>query len=132
MTEKQEENKCNISFFFDDNDTDTDNENTEVDISFLLNELKNIDLQNSSDLYVPNIVNYHENFKVKELLLICEYYGIVKELKLNKQNKEQIIHFLVGFETNPDNADIVCERKNMWFYINELKHNKFMKKYVLW
>jgi hypothetical protein len=86
----------------------------------------------SDELMVPQMINYNENFTVKELLIICEYYGFAKHLKTNKFNKEQIIDFLVSFETDPNNYDIVIKRKNMWFYINELKNDKFMKKFVLW
>ena len=69
---------------------------------------------------------------MKELLLICEYYNIAKEAKSKKYNKEELCNFLVEFELNPENNDIVLKRKNMWIYINELKNDKFMKKYVLW
>jgi hypothetical protein len=152
MTE--ENNNCNITFFFDDNMVDTfDNDNNgnngnygicdnynscnssqddTMNISLLLDEFENTKLINDTELYVPHIIHYHENFTVKELLLICEYYGYAKELKSKKYNKEQIIFFLVDFETNHMNDDIVCKRKNIWFYMSEIKKDKFMKKYVLW
>jgi hypothetical protein len=130
MTEKQEK-QCNISFFFDDNEVN-DDRNTELDISLLMKKLENTELNNNTELYVPHIINYNENFTVKELLVICEYYGIAKELKSKKCNKEEIVYFLVEFESNHNNVDIVCKRQNMWFYMNELKNDKFMKKYVLW
>ena len=69
---------------------------------------------------------------MKELLLICNYYGISKQLKINKCNKDLIVQVLVDFETNYENIDIVSKRKNLWFYMNELKNDKFMKKYLLW
>ena len=84
------------------------------------------------DFTLPQMINYNENFTVKELLMICEYYGFAKDLKSNKFNKEQIIDFLVSFESDPNNSDVVFKRQNMWFYINELKNDKFMKKFVLW
>jgi uncharacterized protein YfkK (UPF0435 family) len=84
------------------------------------------------DTFLPEIINYQENFTVKELFFICEYYGISKELKNNKCNKRQIIEKIVYFEANPSNEYIVFRRKNMWFYMNEIKTDKFMKKYVLW
>jgi hypothetical protein len=96
----------------------------------MFNYLENNQILN--DDLLPQIINYHENFTIKELFVICEYYGLAKELKSNKCNKEQIINFLVVFETNPNNSAIVFRRQNMWFYINELKNDKFMKKYVLW
>ena len=54
--------------------------------------LKEIECEkNNDDLCIPQMINYQENFTVKELLLICEYYGFAKDLKNNKCNKEQII-----------------------------------------
>ena len=107
-------------------------ESDELDLTELLNEIGKTDVTYDDDLIIPQIVNYHENYTVKELLLICEYYGVAKELKSNKCNKNEIIQFLVIYESNSMNSDIVFKRQNMWFYINELKHDKFMKKYVLW
>ena len=105
-------------------------EQNEFNIDELMAEIENTDL--NDELTVPQMINYHENFTVKELLTICEYYGFAKDLKNNKYNIEQIIDFLVSFESDINNSDIVFKRQNMWFYINELKNDKFMKKFVLW
>jgi len=75
---------------------------------------------------------YKINYTVKELLLICEYYGIAKEIKVNKCNKEEIILILVNYENNPINNNIVLRRHEMWYCINKLKEDKFMKKYIIW
>ena len=116
-----------ISYYVEEIQKEHENE---FNIDNLINEIENTELNN--ELEIPHMLNYHENFTVKELFLICEYYGFAKELKNNKFNKEQIIHYLVTFETDPNNSDIVFKRQNMWFYINELKNDKFMKKFVLW
>ena len=105
----------------DDNDINIDDFLVEIENKQLIDELK-----------FPQIINYTENYTVKELFIICEYYGFSKDLKSNKCNKEEIIQFLVEFERNPNNSDIVFRRQNLWFYINELKNDKIMKKYVLW
>jgi capsular polysaccharide biosynthesis protein len=121
----------NILFSFD---TETDNANEQSnndDINDWLRENYK-DIGEYNDIMVSHMVNYTENYTVKDLLLICDYYGFSKELKINRRNKQQIINFLVSFETDSLNSDIVCKRKNMWFYVNELKNDKFMKKYVLW
>jgi hypothetical protein len=107
--EKQETEKLNIEEFMAEIENELDDE-----------------------LTIPKMINYNENFTVKELLLICDYYGFSKELKTNKCNKEQIIEILVSFESDLNNSNIVFKRQNMWFYMNELKNDKFMKKYVLW
>ena len=115
-----------ITYYMDE----IENNNSELDIEELLNEIENTEL--NDEMTIPQIINYNENFTVKELLLICEFYGFAKDLKSNKCNKEEIIQVLVEFEKNQNNSDIVFRRQNMWFYINELKNDKFMKKYVLW
>ena len=97
---------------------------------WLSKHVDNVDVYH--DIMVSHTVNYMENYTIKDLLLICEYYGCSKGMKSKKYTKEDIVNFLVSFETNPSNNDIVCKRKNAWFYISELKNDKFMKKYVLW
>ena len=127
MSEQQEQN---ITFFLDDSQEILNNSDTDFDLNSILEGIENVDLYN--ELKLPQLVNYQENFTIKELMLICEYYGFAKELKTKKYNKEEIIHFLVEYELNPLNSEIVSRRQNMWFYINELKNDKFMKKYILW
>lgn len=105
------------------------NEESNFNINDFLNEIEDEELQ--QDLMLPNIIHYTENFTIKELLVICEYYGIAKEMKTNKCKKDTIVHILTNFETNYENFEIVAKRKNLWFYINELKNDKFMKKYIL-
>jgi hypothetical protein len=127
-------NNENISFLLEPNSEVFNDENTVINIDDYLQEINDEinDQTYDDDLVIPKIINYNENFTVKELLLICEYYGISKELKSNKCNKEIIINFLVDFESNCMNTQIVLKRQRMWMYINELKNDKFMKKYVLW
>lgn len=126
----------NISFFLDEENI---KEQNNVNINELLNNINSFNTvkeTNINNLYcdefLPNAVFYNMNYTVKELLLICEYYNIAKEVKTKKYNKEELCNFLVEFELNPGNNDIVLKRKNMWFYINEIKNDKFMKKFVLW
>ena len=131
MTKNQD--TTNITFFLDDF-IDDENEQ-QFNMNEVLHNFENIEFENTeiyNDLLFPQTINYTENYTVKELLLICEYYGFAKDLKNKKYNKREIANFLVEFEINPLNNDIVFKRKNMWFYINELKNDKFMKKYVLW
>ena len=84
------------------------------------------------DLRIPHVLDYSENYTVKELILICDYYGFSKEIKANKLTKDMLIQCLVDYELDPTNSVIVEKRRNMWFFINELKNDKFMKKFVLW
>jgi len=131
-------NSQNITFFLDEPDEIISNNfDTYFDINNVLQEIESNEIYDNElnlheDLKLPQLINYQENFTIKELLLICEYYGFAKELKTKKYNKEEIIHFLVEYELDPLNSDIVYRRQNMWFYMNELKNDKFMKKYLLW
>ena len=116
-----------ISYFIDEVENELEEE---INLEELMAEIDNSEL--NDDLVFPKMVNYNENFTVKELLIICDYYGFAKELKNSKCNKEQIIEILVSFESDPINDDIVNKRQTLWFYIGQLKNDKFMKKYVLW
>jgi hypothetical protein len=121
------EQDISISYYVEE----IENQNNEkFNIDDLMNEIDRTELHNH-DITITHMINYHENYTVKELLFICEYYGFAKQLKNAKLNKEQIIDFLVNFESDRKNADIVFKRQNMWFYMNELKSDKFMKKYFL-
>ena len=95
-----EEQNISIAYYMDE----MENNNSELDIEELLNEIENTEL--NDEMTIPKIINYSENFTVKELLLICEYYGFAKDMKLNKFNKDEIIQVLVDFERNPNNLGI--------------------------
>jgi hypothetical protein len=123
-----DEKATSISYYIEEVEQNKDDNIFNIDE--LMNELDKTEL--NDDLVFPHMINYHENYTVKELLLMCEYYGFSKDMKANKFNKEQIIDYLVAFENDISNTDIVFKRQNMWFYINELKNDKFMKKFVLW
>ena len=122
----------NVFFLLDETTLDTNNENT---INDLLDdfEYKNQINDLTRDENIESLsIEYKINYNVKDLLLICEYYGIAKELKVQKFCKEMIIYFLIDFENDPLNNTIVLKRKKMWSYMNMLKNDKFMKKYIIW
>lgn len=76
------------------------------------------------------VFNYNLNFNVKQLLQICDYYGIAKTMRQQKCNKDEIIMMLVDFEASEENCEIVTKRQLFWYYVNELKNDSFMKKYI--
>lgn len=125
--------KDNIHFFIDEQ-PNAENDSKELDFTEIYNKLDNFTLQSDNDdsMLASCVLNYEVNYNVKQLLLICEYYKIAKELRANKCNKTDIINYIVLFENDPDNFEIMLKRKQLWFYINEIKNDKFMKKYVLW
>ena len=125
MSENDNEN---VFFLLDETENSNEMSNFSDDFDFT-NEMN--DLNNEGIIEVISL-DYKLNYTVKELLLICEYYGIAKELKVHKCCKDIIIQFLVDFESITANNTIVLRRQEMWRCINILKNDKFMKKYVLW
>jgi len=123
----------NISFFIDE-DTNENNNDLNIDV----NELLNMDyVFTNEDNLCANLIHYDINYTLKQLLLICQYYGIeyystTKDIRINKCNKSDVLNTLVIYENNIENLEKVNKRKKLWNYINELKNDKFMKKYVLW
>ena len=127
-------NNENVFFSLDETENEVNIDNS-TQLNDLLEELNFEDKINdltSEEIMEILSFEYKKNYTVKELLLMCEYYGIAKELKVNKSNKDIIIFNLLNFENNPLNNDIVVKRQGLWYYMSLLKNDKFMKKYVLW
>ena len=125
----------NITFNFTDTDTDTDNypnDNTLTDEFYaLLNKGDEPSSDNQYDKIFMEIKNYDLNFTIKQLTQICEYYNLSKDIKLNKMKKQDIIEQIVLFEHSYENYNTVLKRKEMWYYMSELKNDKLMKKMVI-
>ena len=124
----------NISFFIDEDEDEEERKNENIIVSdFNINKILNSEfIFRDEDNLCANLIHYDINCNVKQLLLICEYYGIAKDLRSNKCNKSDILNTLIIYENNIENQERVNKRKQLWHYINELKNDKFMKKYVLW
>lgn len=125
MDPKSENIKFSIDFLSDDKSNNSNDVINEINICSIENE-------KNDDYIVFDYYNYSNNYTVKELMLICEFYNIAKDLKSKKANKEMIINSIQIYENDPENYEIVAKRHNFWFYIQELKNDKFMKKFVLW
>jgi hypothetical protein len=95
---------------------------------------KNIDLMYfvNKDFYNNDELYYNQEYSIKELLKICNYYGIDKNIRTSKCKKQDIISTIIYFESLPENYLIVQERNLMWAYMTELFNDSKMKKYVIW
>jgi len=149
----------NIHFLLEENEQkrnnnesdglDDDDNGSELDIDSLMEEFDKVEFTNnannhhnfdflgseyfvnlSQDQSIAVINNYNENYSVKDLQKICEYYGITKSAQ--KLKKMDVIFFIMSFESAEENLSIVLKRKQLWHYIETLKEDKFMKRYVLW
>jgi hypothetical protein len=133
----------NISYFFKEECDFDEMDCEEVNIINLMNEFDNMQVESKTtnsavpynlqeDFLFAEMNNYADNYTVKQLMHICDYYGISKEVKAFKCKKQEIVNFLLVFENTDNNFEVVMKRKQLWYYINELKNDKFMKKFILW
>ena len=118
----------------------------EIDLNNLMDEFKNIDtpinmnenknLQKfvfKNEFYCKGLFNhYNEKYTVNQLLKICEYYGLLKCVKMAKYKKNEIIDAIINFETNLENNEIIIKRQQLWSYLEELLKDPFMKKFIIW
>ena len=72
-------------------------------------------------------IDYLENYNVKMLHHIANYYKIPKK----KLKKEQLIQLIIEFENDTNNDIMVYNRKKMWHYMNELKNDTYFSKFVI-
>jgi hypothetical protein len=137
----------NISFFLEDNNLEEDNS---LEIEQLMQNFNNEeDDENMITDNDPNTMNltyfitknfycddnelyYNEEYKLKDLMKICKYYGILSSMKGSKCKKQDIVSTIVYFENCPENSEIVEKRHKMWAYITELLEDPKMKGYLFW
>jgi len=123
----------NITYYLDDNEETESN----LDLNDLINEFEQMNSANSNnycdkDLEMSEMKNYEMNYTIKQLFLICDYYGLTKQAKSRTMKKNEIISLIMIFENDMENIEIVMKRKEMWYYMDLLKADKMMKKYLLW
>jgi len=121
----------NVNLFFSETQSPTNE-----DLSMLMHEFYNTTLyQDEIDNYDLNfslLIDYSENNTIKQLIRICDYYGISKENKLNKAKKIDIVNAIMLYENEACNIETVLKRKRMWHYISELKNDRHMKQFIFW
>ncbi len=70
---------------------------------------------------------YEDNYTVKELHHIANYYDISKR----KKKKAELIDDIIAFELDNENYEIVETRKRLWFYLNEIKNDNYLSKFII-
>jgi len=151
------ENNNNIFFLVEDiihsdDDNAADIYTKSQNIDKMMNELLDED-DDISDIYDPSHYNidqstleyyidknkyrgeeevYYNSYTIKDLMKICQYYGIAKDIRGAKCKKQDIVSTIVFFEAQPENYKIVNKRHTMWAYMMELTLDPKMKAYVLW
>ena len=81
----------------------------------------------SADMYMATCLDYDNNYTKKELEKIADYYKISKR----KKRKSELIEEIVLFEMSFENDFISNRRKLLWFYMEEIKNDEFLHKYII-
>ena len=131
----------NITFFLKEKDNNKTNNdeiqkmmeelNEHINASELKPWIINDDIEEDINPFFDGALSLYKECTIKDLLKICNYYGIEKNMKLLKSKKQQIIHALIYFESLPENFEIVQKRYRMWSCITELLNDSKMKKYII-
>jgi hypothetical protein len=105
----------------------------DLDLYTFLTDFEKIDVpqlhaEPSGDYFLAQMSQYDLNYTLKQLGMIYEYYNIGKTTKLKKAD---IIQAIVVFEHDIENCEVVMRRQQLWHYLEELKSDKFMKRFVL-
>ena len=117
--------------------TETNNEvqniepiNTDIMLQNIMNSVKYNPLE--YDRTLQQIQSYDMNYTVKELHIICDYYNKLKYVKACKFKKQALIEYIILFENDVKNEEIVKERMYVWDLMDDIKNNPFMKKFIIW
>ena len=118
----------------DFNEYENENENEEEDEEGYYNNKNKNKLMYFLDkeFYGNDELFYNQEYTIKDLLKICQYYEIEKNIKSSKCKKQDMVSTIVYFESLPENYEKVKKRNLMWAYMTELMNDTKMKKYVLW
>jgi hypothetical protein len=104
---------------------------TDLDLNSFLTDFEKMDVpihtEPSGDYFLAQMSEYDLNYNLKQVSMIYEYYNIGK---ISKLKKADIIQAIVVFEHDAENCDIVMRRQQLWHYLEELKADKFMKRFI--
>jgi len=120
-------NTENIYFFLEDKN---EYQNNEIDFTNLIREFEKKSININLDL--DKETNELSTYNITELNKICEYYGLLKNIKMAKYKKIEIINAIQYFEEDELNSQIVEKRKKLWANVHELLEDKIMRKYIIW
>jgi hypothetical protein len=124
IEDENKDNNLNIDLMMNDllKDEDEPNENPLSSLSYFIER----------NTFFGEDEIYYEMYTIKELMKICQYYGIAKDIKSAKCKKQDIVSTIVFFEGQPENYNIVKKRNSMWAFMKELQEDPKMRAYILW
>jgi hypothetical protein len=130
------EQETNLKYYIDDAIAEAADRNNIEDILKEFEDLENqqdpnvnfnFEASYEQDLIFAKMNNYEINFTVRQLQNICDYYKI----SCKKMKKPELIAAIVDFENNPENSLIIMKRQKLWYYMEHLREDSFMKKFIV-
>tara|TARA_B100001287_G_scaffold274520_1_gene279992 strand:+ start:5705 stop:6082 length:378 start_codon:yes stop_codon:yes gene_type:complete len=110
---------------------DNDKANIDEIIESLNQEEENIKESNSYDNDFTTIYylleEEYNQFTKKELERICDYYKISKR----KKRKSELIQDIIIFEQDANNQEMVDKRTELWYCIEMIKNDNYLKKFLI-
>ena len=85
------------------------------------------DDENIANQFITQQFYYNDTFTLKELYHIANYYDISKR----KKKKCELIDDIIAFELDDENSELVEQRKRLWFYVNEIKNDNYLSKFII-
>ncbi len=89
-------------------------------------EKYNIDDESFTAIFYLLEEEYNE-FTKKELERICDYYNLTKR----KKRKAELIQDIIIFEQDEQNSEIVNKRNELWYCIEQIKNDNYLKKFLI-
>ena len=88
-------------------------------------------LEMSGDIHLDNYfakeIDYTTNYTKKGLERIAEYYSISRR----KKRKDKLVEDIIIFEQEPENIEMVYRRKKLWAYMEEIKEDTYLRKFLI-
>lgn len=107
-----------------------ESEAKEIDFSYddILNLVNQQDAQLDFELNhaLSESLEYANKYNKKQLVKIAEYYSLPKR----KKSKDELIEDILIYEHNMMNFEKVYRRKKFWSYLEELKEDDYLSKYI--
>ena len=84
--------------------------------------------ENLSNEFMTQQFYYEDNYHSEG---IVSYMLIIMILVNVRKRKLDLIDDIIAFELDTDNEELVEQRKRLWFYINELKNDNYLSKFII-
>lgn len=125
---RRDNNHVMANVSYDIIEKDTNREKIDIDEIFGLvnvNSISNRDM--NMDCMIASEIDYCNNYNIKSLGKILDFYGICKR----KLRKDEMIQTIILFETDLSNYELVEQRKRLWINFKELKEHSFFNKFMI-